>query len=58
MQIEKVFTNNDKWIAEKLKISPDYFENSSKDQNPEILYIGCSVSRVTAEDMGDFKSMA
>ena len=51
MEIEKVFTNNDKWIAEKLKINPDYFENLSKGQNPEILYIGCSDSRVTAEDL-------
>jgi carbonic anhydrase len=51
MQIEKVFGNNEKWIAEKLKADPGYFENLSKGQNPEILYIGCSDSRVTAEDL-------
>lgn len=29
----------------------DYFKNLSKGQNPDILYIGCSDSRVTAEEM-------
>ena len=51
MEIEKVFKNNEKWIAEKLSVNPDYFENLSKGQSPEILYIGCSDSRVTAEDL-------
>lgn len=49
--IEKIFKNNEKWVAEKLAIDPSYFENLSKGQNPEILYIGCSDSRVTAEDL-------
>ena len=51
MQIEKVFVNNEKWIAEKLSRDPEYFENLSKGQNPDILYIGCSDSRVTAEEL-------
>ncbi len=51
MKIEQVFDNNKTWIAEKLAINPDYFENLSKGQQPEILYIGCSDSRVTAEDL-------
>lgn len=51
MQLEKVFANNEKWIAEKLKTDPAYFENLSKGQNPDILYIGCSDSRVTAEEL-------
>lgn len=51
MNLEKVFANNEKWIAEKLKNNPEYFENLSKGQNPDILYIGCSDSRVTAEDL-------
>ncbi len=48
---EQFFENNKKWVADKLDIDPDYFENLSKGQHPEYLYIGCSDSRVTAEDL-------
>lgn len=51
MQLDRVFANNEKWIAEKLKTDPGYFEKLSKGQNPDILYIGCSDSRVTAEEL-------
>ena len=51
MKIEKVFTNNENWIKQKLELDPEYFENLSKGQSPEFLYIGCSDSRVTAEDI-------
>jgi len=51
MEIQKVFENNKKWISEKLDVNPDYFSDLSKGQNPDILYIGCSDSRVTAEDL-------
>jgi carbonic anhydrase len=50
-KIEKIFANNKEWVAEKLSVNPGYFENLSKGQNPEFLYIGCSDSRVTAEDL-------
>jgi len=51
MEIQKVFKNNEKWIAEKLEKNSEYFSELSKGQNPDILYIGCSDSRVTAEDL-------
>jgi carbonic anhydrase len=51
MNIQQMFKNNQKWITEKLKIDKDYFKNLSKGQSPEILYIGCSDSRVTAEEL-------
>lgn len=51
MDTQRIFENNEKWISEKLAISPDYFNNLVKGQNPEFLYIGCSDSRVTAEDL-------
>jgi carbonic anhydrase len=51
MNLKKVFTNNEAWIAEKLQVNPDYFSDLSKGQTPEILYIGCSDSRVTAEEL-------
>lgn len=50
-KIEQIFANNQKWVADKLSISPTYFEDLSKGQSPEFLYIGCSDSRVTAEDL-------
>jgi len=49
--IDKILDNNEKWVADKLNVSPNYFEELGKGQNPEILYIGCSDSRVTAEEM-------
>lgn len=51
MNIDDVFQNNKRWIDEKLAQNPAYFEELSKGQAPEFLYIGCSDSRVTAEDM-------
>ena len=51
MELDKIFENNEEWIAKKLEKNPDYFKNLDKGQNPDILYIGCSDSRVTAEDL-------
>ncbi|EMS32210.1 Carbonic anhydrase [Mariniradius saccharolyticus AK6] len=51
MDIKKVFKNNELWIAEKLEKDKNYFSDLSKGQNPDILYIGCSDSRVTAEEL-------
>jgi carbonic anhydrase len=51
MNIEEVFENNKEWVASKLKININYFNELSKGQNPELLYIGCSDSRVTAEEL-------
>lgn len=51
MRIKQVFENNRKWIANKLGVDPDYFTKLSQGQSPEFLYIGCSDSRVTAEEL-------
>ena len=51
MKPQQIFENNKKWIAEKLAIDDKYFEKLSEGQSPELLYIGCSDSRVTAEDL-------
>ncbi|TDG35158.1 carbonic anhydrase [Pedobacter changchengzhani] len=51
MNVSDVFKNNEKWIENKLSIDKDYFTDLAKGQNPEFLYIGCSDSRVTAEDL-------
>lgn len=50
-KIDQIFANNRKWVADKLSISPTYFEDLGKGQSPEFLYIGCSDSRVTAEEL-------
>lgn len=51
MELEKIFENNRNWVKSKLAVDDDYFENLSKGQSPEVLYIGCSDSRVTAEEL-------
>lgn len=51
MKFQQIFENNTNWVTSKLNVDKDYFENLSKGQSPEVLYIGCSDSRVTAEDM-------
>jgi len=51
MDIQSVFKNNEQWIAEKLALDPHYFEELSRSHNPELLYIGCSDSRVSAEEL-------
>ena len=51
MKLDKVFKNNEAWIKNKLSTDNNYFEELGKGQNPELLYIGCSDSRVTAEDL-------
>ncbi len=48
---DQIFENNKKWIAEKTAGNSDFFAKLSQDQNPEYLYIGCSDSRVTAEEL-------
>mgnify|MGYP003624152679 FL=1 len=51
MDLVRVFENNQKWIKEKLALDPDFFEELGKGQNPELLFIGCSDSRVSAEEL-------
>lgn len=48
---EKLFTGNKKWIEEKLSIDPDYFNKLAAGQSPEFLWIGCSDSRVPANEI-------
>lgn len=51
MEISQIFKNNEAWVKEKLKLDSDYFKTLSEGQTPEILYIGCSDSRITAEEL-------
>lgn len=49
--LDKIFENNKKWIQDKLLLHPHYFDKLGQGQKPEFLYIGCSDSRVTAEEL-------
>lgn len=51
MDLNKVISNNQSWVENKLKVDPGYFNDLAKGQSPEILYIGCSDSRVPAEQL-------
>ncbi len=48
---EQLFENNKKWIASMKARDVDFFEKLAKDQTPEYLYIGCSDSRVPANEI-------
>lgn len=48
---DQVFENNKKWLAEKKVSDKEFFTKLSEGQNPDFLYIGCSDSRVTAEEL-------
>lgn len=46
-----IFENNKRWAEEKKRQDPQYFEKLAETQMPEYLYIGCSDSRVAAEEL-------
>lgn len=46
---EKILQDNKEWAARQLKNDPDYFKRLVEIQSPEILWIGCSDSRVPAD---------
>ena len=48
---ERLLHGNKTWAAEKLARNPDYFKELSLGQNPEYLWIGCSDSRVPANEI-------
>jgi carbonic anhydrase len=48
---KKLLLANRAWAQDKLNIRPDFFTSSSESQKPEFLWIGCSDSRVPAEDV-------
>ena len=48
---KKIIENNKKWVEEKLQITPEYFNNLAEGQQPPLLWIGCSDSRVPANEI-------
>lgn len=48
---EEIFENNRKWVTAMTANDANFFEKLAKDQTPEYLYIGCSDSRVPANEI-------
>lgn len=48
---EQIFENNKSWVASKTRLNTDFFTKLASDQNPDYLYIGCSDSRVPANEI-------
>jgi carbonic anhydrase len=47
----KLLLSNQAWVQEKLRLRSDFFSTTAQGQKPEFLWIGCSDSRVPAEDI-------
>jgi carbonic anhydrase len=47
----QLLSNNKKWVADKLKEDPDFFIKLAHGQKPPVLWIGCSDSRVPANEI-------
>ncbi len=48
---KKILDNNKKWVESKLALDKNYFNNLSHGQTPPLLWIGCSDSRVPANEI-------
>jgi carbonic anhydrase len=53
---ERLLEGNRNWSVQKLKEDPDYFKGLTLGQQPEYLWIGCSDSRVPANEITGTKS--
>lgn len=48
---ERLLLLNKAWVQDKLELSDHYFDVLAADQQPEFLWIGCSDSRVSANEI-------
>jgi carbonic anhydrase len=48
---KKILDNNKKWVEDQLAIDVEYFKDLAKGQQPPLLWIGCSDSRVPANEI-------
>jgi carbonic anhydrase len=51
--LKNLFEQNQRWAERVKKSDPDFFINLAKQQNPDYLWIGCSDSRVPANQIVD-----
>lgn len=50
-KLKNLFESNQKWVEQKLKQDPQTFANWSNSQRPKYLWIGCSDSRLPANEI-------
>lgn len=48
---QSLLSGNKAWVKEKNESDPGFFERLSKGQSPQVLWIGCSDSRVPANEI-------
>jgi len=48
---EDLLNNNRQWAANKVRISPDFFSHLAAQQRPKYMWIGCSDSRIPANEI-------
>jgi carbonic anhydrase len=48
---KKILENNKEWVESTLEKDPNYFQDLAKGQTPPLLWIGCSDSRVPANEI-------
>jgi len=52
-KLKSLFSRNKAWAKGMTDLNPDFFSHLSQQQNPEYLWIGCSDSRVPANQVVD-----
>ncbi len=50
-ELKLLFQNNLNWVESKISQNPRYFKELAKEQDPHYLWIGCSDSRVPANEI-------
>jgi carbonic anhydrase len=53
--VADLFDNNRRWARRTVGVDPDFFRSLSAQQTPKYLWIGCSDSRVPANEIVDLK---
>ncbi len=53
---KNLLDNNKKWVEQKLSQDPSFFQDLAKGQTPPLLWIGCSDSRVPANEITGTKA--
>ena len=55
-QLENLLSQNKQWALEKTKSQKDFFNELTKGQSPDFLWIGCSDSRVSPSEITNASS--